>query len=382
MKQTGAEPVQPGKTRGHGPAGHTLIKAIAGPGRKVLPLLLLLPGCFTARKELPQEAAPVEAAVIEAEFVQAGEEEEAPELIAGIGPGAAVPEAAPLRMALVPEEVRPGEPFALAFVAPGDRTDGKYRAVLLNHREERIAGAAFFSLPGDTPEVLAAVLAAPSTAPPGEARTLVERDGTALGELTLRITDREFASEEIVLDQRNTSIRTVPDPQKTLEAEQLAAIIHSTGTEVFAPGPFVPPVSSTRRTSFYGDRRVFRYATGGSATAIHAGVDYGVPTGTEVRACAAGKVALARFRISTGNSVVLEHLPGVYSLYYHLDAITVGEGDRVNAGDLVGKSGSTGLATGPHLHWEIRVSGENADPDTFLERALLDKKAIFDKLGR
>ena len=125
---------------------------------------------------------------------------------------------------------------------------------------------------------------------------------------------------------------------------------------------------------------MFRYADGGSDAAIHAGVDYGVPTGTEVRSCAAGKVVLARSRISTGNSVVLEHLPGVYSLYYHLDTIGPGEGERVNAGDLLGTSGSTGLATGPHLHWEIRVSGENADPDAFLGRALLDKNAILGTL--
>jgi murein DD-endopeptidase MepM/ murein hydrolase activator NlpD len=127
---------------------------------------------------------------------------------------------------------------------------------------------------------------------------------------------------------------------------------------------------------------VFRYVTGRFDTAIHAGIDYGVPTGTEVRACAAGKVALARFRITTGNSVVLEHLPGVYSIYYHLDSIQVRQGDMVNAGDLLGKSGSTGLATGPHLHWEIRVSGENADPDAFLGRPLLDKAAILSKLSR
>jgi murein DD-endopeptidase MepM/ murein hydrolase activator NlpD len=127
---------------------------------------------------------------------------------------------------------------------------------------------------------------------------------------------------------------------------------------------------------------VFRYVTGGSDTAIHAGVDYGVPTGTEVRASAAGRVALARIRIVTGNSVVLEHLPGVYSLYYHLDSIHVGQGGMVNAGDPLGKSGSTGLATGPHLHWEIRVAGENADPDAFLGRAVLDKDAILSKLKR
>jgi murein DD-endopeptidase MepM/ murein hydrolase activator NlpD len=92
-------------------------------------------------------------------------------------------------------------------------------------------------------------------------------------------------------------------------------------------------------------------------------------------------VILARFRIVTGNSVIIEHLPGVYSLYYHLDHIDVAEGAMVSAGTLLGQSGSTGLATGPHLHWEIRVSQENTDPDAFVARPILDKDAILTKIN-
>jgi len=107
-----------------------------------------------------------------------------------------------------------------------------------------------------------------------------------------------------------------------------------------------------------------------------------VPTGTEVFACAPGRVVLARPRIVTGNSVVIEHLPGVYSLYYHLYTIEIREGARVKTGTLLGLSGATGLATGPHLHWEIRVSGENTDPDAFILRPILDKEAIFGKINQ
>jgi murein DD-endopeptidase MepM/ murein hydrolase activator NlpD len=91
-------------------------------------------------------------------------------------------------------------------------------------------------------------------------------------------------------------------------------------------------------------------------------------------------VVLARPRIVTGNSVVIEHLPGVYSLYYHLDTIAVSEGEMVQTASLLGTSGSTGLATGPHLHWEIRVSGENTDPDALVARPILDRDAILAKL--
>jgi len=111
-------------------------------------------------------------------------------------------------------------------------------------------------------------------------------------------------------------------------------------------------------------------------------VDYGVPTGTKVTACGAGKVILARSRIVTGNSIILEHAPGIYSIYYHLDKIEVKEGSMVNTGALLGLSGATGLATGPHLHWEIRVNAENTDPDAFVVRPIIDKEAIISKMNR
>jgi murein DD-endopeptidase MepM/ murein hydrolase activator NlpD len=208
----------------------------------------------------------------------------------------------------------------------------------------------------------------------------VEAGTRVLGEIPLQIEGRTFAAEEIVLDEDNTAIRSEPDPRKTAEAEQLWGILNRTGPDIFAADRFTPPVSSPRRTSFFGDRRMFRYANGGSDASIHAGVDYGVPRGTPVQACAPGRVVLARFRVVTGNSVILEHLPGVYSLYYHLDAIRVSEGLILPAGALIGESGSTGLSTGPHLHWEIRVAGENADPDAFIARPILDKEALLGKL--
>jgi murein DD-endopeptidase MepM/ murein hydrolase activator NlpD len=226
-----------------------------------------------------------------------------------------------------------------------------------------------------------ALLGIPSTARAGPALVRFEAGGLPIGELALSIEERHFEAEEIPLDQANSELRAQPDIRKTREAEQLWAILGRTGGDIYAAGPFIPPVSSTRRTSFFGDRRVYRYTDGGRDTAIHAGVDYGVPTGTPVNACGDGKVVLARARIVTGNSVVIEHLPGLYSLYYHLDSIAAAEGHMVKAGQLIGRSGATGLATGPHLHWEIRVSGENTDPDAFLAQPVIDKEAILSKIG-
>jgi murein DD-endopeptidase MepM/ murein hydrolase activator NlpD len=265
---------------------------------------------------------------------------------------------------------------------PPGAPPGTLYAVLVGAGEQRLSRASFFSLEEnqDGSGLRAAILAIPSTAASGPARIRVESGAALLGELPLVVEGRIFSSEEIALNQENTAIRTESDPQKTAESEQLWAILNRSGEDIYAAGNFIPPVESTRRTSFFGDRRVYRYAGGGSDTSIHAGIDYGVPRGTAVRACAPGKVVFARFRIVTGNSVILEHLPGVYSLHYHLDKILVSEGTIAAAGTILGESGSTGLSTGPHLHWEIRVAGENTDPDAFIARPILDKKAILDKI--
>jgi murein DD-endopeptidase MepM/ murein hydrolase activator NlpD len=244
----------------------------------------------------------------------------------------------------------------------------------------RLGAAKFFPLPA-VPPCWAALLGVPSTAGIGPARLRIEAGDSLLGELALEITERSFITEEIPLNQANTNIRTQEDPQKTREAELLWAILNRSGTDIYSLGPFIPPLSSTRRTSFFGDRRVFVYTGGGRDRSIHGGVDYGVPTGTPVWACADGKVVLARFRIVTGHSVVMEHLPGVYSLYYHLNSIAVSEGQVLKAGEALGQSGATGLATGPHLHWEIRVSGENTDPDALIAAPVIDRDAILSKLG-
>jgi hypothetical protein len=282
------------------------------------------------------------------------------------------------RYAIIPENPRPGEPVTI-----GVHNSSGARTVALLSGGKRLARSAFFNVPAEDgkPSFMAAVLPVPSTAKPGMVTVVFEAAAGILGEIPIEISGREFVSEVIELNPVLTGVRTDPDPQKTAESARLQAIINRTGNEIFCYGSFIPPVTATRRTSFFGDRRVYKYSNGGSDVSIHAGIDYGVPKGTVVSSCGPGRVVLARNRIVTGNSIVIEHLPGVYSLYYHLDKIEVEEGSIVATGAPLGLSGATGLATGPHLHWEIRVSGENSDPDAFIARPILDKDAILSKLN-
>jgi len=223
------------------------------------------------------------------------------------------------QFALIPERGQPGEPVTVGLSDPGWKQGAGPRnlqAVLLDSRGRRLTKAAFFSLAGEAEEqeLRAAILAIPSTSVSGNTVIRIESADGVVKDLPLIIDSRKFISETIPLDEENTALRIKPDPQKTAESEQLWAILSRTGKDIFSSDTFIAPVSSTRRTSFYGDRRTYNYIDNTSDTTIHAGIDYGVPTGTPVIACAAGRVVLAQSRIVTGNSVVLEHMPGVYTL--------------------------------------------------------------------
>lgn len=193
--------------------------------------------------------------------------------------------------------------------------------------------------------------------------------GADAEEFTLPITviKKDFNSETIALDARNTGIRTNTSPERIAQSEKLNALLETVIlSDVYTIKPFVPPVAAdTRRTSLFGDRRIYRYTDGKSAASAHYGIDYGVPEGTSIAACADGKVVMAENRITTGYSVVIAHAPGLYSLYYHLSALNVKEGQSVKQGDVLGLSGKTGLATGPHLHWEVRLNMCAVSPDFF-----------------
>lgn len=190
---------------------------------------------------------------------------------------------------------------------------------------------------------------------------------------TMEIRARDFASEDIPLDAANTAIRSKPDPAKTAEAISFADIFATADpTAVFAAGSFAKPLSGTwRQTAGFADARRYLYAGGGIDTSSHGGIDLGAPSGTPVLACLPGRVVFAKPRIVTGNTIVLEHLPGLFSIYMHLSSMSVKEGDLVEASSPIGAVGSTGLSTGPHLHWEMRIGQTPVYPLAWLGRPLL-----------
>ena len=99
----------------------------------------------------------------------------------------------------------------------------------------------------------------------------------------------------------------------------------------------------------------------------HGGADFPSPTGTPIAAPGGGRVVLVRDLYFTGQTVVLDHGLGLYSLFAHLSAVDVHVGDVVEAGARIGLVGATGRVTGPHLHWAIRLNGARVDPLSLLD---------------
>ncbi|MDX3073280.1 transglycosylase family protein [Streptomyces sp. MI02-7b] len=127
---------------------------------------------------------------------------------------------------------------------------------------------------------------------------------------------------------------------------------------------FVAPVSGSLGTPYH--RAGAHWASG-----YHTGQDYLVPTGTSVKAVAAGTVVEAGWGGAYGYQVVIRHADGMYTQYGHLSSLTVRAGQSVSAGRQVGRSGSTGNTTGPHLHFEVRTGegyGTDVDPVAWLRR--------------
>jgi len=125
--------------------------------------------------------------------------------------------------------------------------------------------------------------------------------------------------------------------------------------------PAVAPISDV-----FGSQRIFN----GKAQSPHLGLDFRVPAGTPVVAMNSGTVLLARPLYFEGNFVVIDHGQGLLTLYLHLSEFKVKEGDVVQRGDVIGLSGGTGRATGPHLHVAVRWQGVNLDPARLMQLTL------------
>lgn len=125
---------------------------------------------------------------------------------------------------------------------------------------------------------------------------------------------------------------------------------------------YVYPVMGPRMSSDYGVRK----HPIKKVTRHHHGMDLAAPLGAPIRAIADGQVMYADPHGGYGRLIAIKHSDGFSSHYGHCASMTVAPGERVKAGQIIGTVGSTGISTGPHLHFEVRYRGEPRDPETVL----------------
>lgn len=130
-------------------------------------------------------------------------------------------------------------------------------------------------------------------------------------------------------------------------------------------GPFLLPVGSARISSPYGYRT---HPVTGEVGKLHTGTDFAVPQGTDIHAADSGTVLVAEWWSGYGYCVIIDHGGGVWTLYGHIreGGLKVSAGDKVDRGQVIAESGSTGRSTGPHLHFEVRIDGKPVDPMPYL----------------
>ncbi|PIE04168.1 MAG: hypothetical protein CSA76_05620 [Spirochaetales bacterium] len=219
------------------------------------------------------------------------------------------------------------------------------------------------------------LLGIPSSAPPGDYHLVLNaREGRASRrmEKPLRVAEKTFPEQIIILNNKMETLFSDNSGRKKEESRILWEILTSFEPAAqYHTGSFIIPLEKDVPTAAFGDRRRYRMPDGSESTSIHKGSDFWAEKGTEVYACGRGRVVMARERFLTGNTVIIEHLPGVYTLYYHMDSIAVREGQMVRPKDIIGAVGDTGFATGAHLHWEMRVGATPVNPRIFLSRPLL-----------
>jgi hypothetical protein len=183
-------------------------------------------------------------------------------------------------------------------------------------------------------------------------------DGTSQRlEQTISVEEAPYKSTTLSVPDRFVA----PDPValKRVAADRVVkekAFAHTASLPLWS-GSFKPPLHSAPSTDSFGTRRVFN----GSLASVHRGLDYRAKKSTPVAAVNSGRIILARPLYYEGNCVVVDHGQGLMTLYMHLSRFKIAEGARVKRGQIIGLSGATGRATGPHLHLGVRWQGAYLD---------------------
>jgi murein DD-endopeptidase MepM/ murein hydrolase activator NlpD len=205
-----------------------------------------------------------------------------------------------------------------------------------------------------------AVAPLPMETATGPAAAEIMADGLPLG-ATFELTPPGWAAKALRLPPRFVEPPAAARRQMALDQKAITRAY----AQPFGPprldGPLAVPLDA-EPTGGFGDQRVYN----GTVDGVHYGLDLGAAAGDRVGASGDGEVVLARDCYMSGQTVLIWHGAGVFTAYFHLSRMEVKVGQLVTRGQAIGRVGSTGRSTGPHLHWGVKVDGLWVDPRSAL----------------
>ncbi len=206
-----------------------------------------------------------------------------------------------------------------------------------------------------------AVVGIPLDATPGMHR--LSRDVAGEEPLaSFEVQPKDYPQQHITIEDRRKVEPNAEDLRRIrAERQRIVRAFRSWREGVTPRMPFLRPVEG-RQSSAFGLRRFFN----GLPRKPHSGLDLAAPRGTPVKAPADGVVIDTGDYFFNGKSVFIDHGQGLVTLYCHLDEIKVQPGQSVRRGEIIGTVGSTGRATGPHLHWSVSLNDARVNPELFL----------------
>jgi murein DD-endopeptidase MepM/ murein hydrolase activator NlpD len=176
------------------------------------------------------------------------------------------------------------------------------------------------------------------------------------------VAKEKFAVEHLTLPKDKVDLDEKGAARWKAEQEQVKQALAESSRLKLWRSNFVEPVNG-KRTGIFGSVRIMN----GQPRNPHNGEDIGAPLGADVAATNDGIVRITVDHIFSGKGIFIDHGLGFYTMYFHLSEVLVKDGDLITAGQIIGKVGATGRATGPHLHWGVKLNGARVNPYSLLE---------------
>ena len=197
---------------------------------------------------------------------------------------------------------------------------------------------------------------------PLEVRLQPKGETPVLWKEPVQVVAKDYGTESLQLPEGMVTLDAKTLKRVKKEEARFSAVWGRRSPECYWREPFLRPVPGALLSTF-GRSRVIN----GEQRSPHTGADLRAALGEPVVASNSGRVALVGDFFFHGRAVVIDHGFGLYTMYFHLSEVKVKQGERVERGTVIGLAGATGRASGPHLHWGVRLAGARVDPFALLK---------------